>query len=161
REARAEQPAAGRDRLGPGGGGPALSHRPAAARGTAGRGSDDGGIVRLLASRRKLGVAGGLLGVVIGAVMAPRARFGGFLSSSPVALETVEPARFVREVSAEGVLEAVNETPITVPMDVDRQQKIAWLATDGASVRQGDTLVEFDPFDARKELTDGQADRDS
>jgi HlyD family secretion protein len=86
------------------------------------------------------------------------ARLVRSLESDPVATFEVRPGRFVREVEARGSLKAVKATPVVVPPESGRQQKIAWLAKDGAALRKGDTIVEFDPYDAEREAADGQSD---
>jgi multidrug efflux pump subunit AcrA (membrane-fusion protein) len=70
----------------------------------------------------------------------------------------VGPGRFVREVEARGSLKAVKATPILVPPESGRQQKVAFLTKDGAFVKAGETVVEFDPYDAEREAADGNAD---
>jgi multidrug efflux pump subunit AcrA (membrane-fusion protein) len=70
----------------------------------------------------------------------------------------VRPGRFVREVEATGTLKAVQATPVIVPLESGRAQKVAFLARDGAYLKKGETVVEFDPYDAQKEEADGQAD---
>jgi multidrug resistance efflux pump len=106
-----------------------------------------------VAGRRALGVA---------AVAAVLVLLGAFLlrSIDPDAVATYEvrPGRFVREVEATGALKAVQATPINVPLESGRAQKVAFLARDGAHLKTGDTVVEFDPYDAQKEAADGQAD---
>jgi HlyD family secretion protein len=70
----------------------------------------------------------------------------------------VTKGRFVREVEARGKLEAVRATPVIVPPESGRAQKVAFLERDGARIEKGQTIVEFDPYDARREEADGQAD---
>jgi HlyD family secretion protein len=108
------------------------------------------GVVR---HRRALGAAGAL--AVLALVGA-----GVVRSIEPAAVATFEvrPGRFVREVEATGTLKAVQATPVNVPLESGRAQKVAFLAKDGAHLKKGDTVVEFDPYDAQKEEADGQAD---
>ncbi len=80
------------------------------------------------------------------------------LERESVASVEVRPGHFLREVEARGTFKAVKATPIVVPPEVHRAQTVAWLAKDGATLRAGETIVEFDPYDARKEAADGQAD---
>jgi multidrug efflux pump subunit AcrA (membrane-fusion protein) len=85
----------------------------------------------------------------------------GFVSrveTAGVATFEVRPGRFLREVEARGSLKSVKATPILVPPESGRQQKVAFLAKDGAFVKTGETVVEFDPYDAEREAADGQAD---
>ena len=86
------------------------------------------------------------------------ARLVRSLETDPVATFEVEPGPFVREVEARGTLKAVKATPLVVPPESGRPQKVASIVKDGAAVKAGDTIVEFDPYDARKEEADGQAD---
>jgi multidrug efflux pump subunit AcrA (membrane-fusion protein) len=81
-------------------------------------------------------------------------------SSAPNGIATVEvqPDKFVREVAATGTLRAVRATPIVAPPQSGRQQKIAFLARDGTVLKEGDLVVEFDPYEAQREAADGQAD---
>ena len=80
------------------------------------------------------------------------------LEPDPVATFEVRPGRFVREVEARGTLKAVKATPIVVPPQSRRSQKVALLAQDGALLKAGDVVVEFDPYDAQREEADGQSD---
>jgi HlyD family secretion protein len=75
-----------------------------------------------------------------------------------VAVVEVSRGPFVREVTATGTLKAANATPIVVPPESGRQQKISFIAPDGARLKAGDLVVEFDPFEARREEADGRAD---
>jgi HlyD family secretion protein len=86
------------------------------------------------------------------------ARLVRSLEGDAVATFEVRPGRFVREVEARGSLKAVKATPVVVPPESGRQQKIAWIARDGAALKAGDVIVEFDPYDALREAADGQAD---
>lgn len=44
-----------------------------------------------------------------------------------------------------GTLEAVDNTTLQVPQTTERQITLQWLAQNGAEVRQGDPIAEFDP----------------
>ncbi len=85
----------------------------------------------------------------------------GSIESQSVATFEVKPVKFVREVEARGSLKAVKATPILVPPESGRQQKVAFLAKDGAFVKAGENVVEFDPYDAEREAADGQSDLDA
>ena len=80
-----------------------------------------------------------------------------------VATYTVARERFVRRVTAEGNLRAVNATRLTAPRASAQRGplKIAWLAPDGSLVKKGEVVVRFDPSDPEKQLRDGQADLES
>jgi multidrug efflux pump subunit AcrA (membrane-fusion protein) len=86
------------------------------------------------------------------------ARLVRSLETDAVATFEARPGRFVREVEARGSLKAVKATPMVVPPESGRPQKVAWLAKDGAALRAGESIVEFDPYDAEREAADGQAD---
>jgi HlyD family secretion protein len=106
-------------------------------------------------TRRRL-----ILGAAVAAagVVGVGARLVRSAAPESVATTSVKRDRFVREVAAMGTLRAVRATPIVAPPEAGRQQKIAILARDGAVLRQGDLVVEFDPYDAQREAADGQAD---
>ncbi|HSD66010.1 MAG TPA: HlyD family efflux transporter periplasmic adaptor subunit [Vicinamibacteria bacterium] len=110
-------------------------------------------LVRVLGHRRSLGIAG-----VLALVAILGARLVRSIEPDPVATFEVRPGRFVREVEATGTLKAVKATPVIVPPESGRAQKVAFLAKDGAHLAKGDTVVEFDPYDAQKEAADGEAD---
>jgi HlyD family secretion protein len=104
------------------------------------------------------------LALVGAAIMVPA--FAGFavlgrIDDPGIATIEVKPGRFVREVEARGSLKAVKATPILVPPESGRQQKVAFLAKDGAFVKAGETVVAFDPYDAERQAADGQSDLDS
>lgn len=69
----------------------------------------------------------------------------------------VQSDHFVREVQAEGYLQAEQATPITTPPG-RRPLKIAWLQKNGQPVRAGDVVVRFDQEQLRRSLADGQDD---
>lgn len=74
----------------------------------------------------------------------------------------VPPAEtFVRRVTAEGYLDAVEATPITAPPDSQRPMKIAWLADDGTHVEEGGTVLKFDSSEMERALKDSQDDVES
>ncbi len=71
----------------------------------------------------------------------------------------VEPAStFVREVRAEGLLQAVEATPVTAPQDSKQPMKIAWVAEDGKAIKEGEIVVEFDASQMERTLADSQDD---
>lgn len=79
--------------------------------------------------------------------------------SDDVATIKVEPTQFTRRVTAEGTLKAVKATPITAPHDAPQALKVAWIADDGALLKQGDVIVRFDSTDFENMLLRGQEDR--
>jgi HlyD family secretion protein len=99
--------------------------------------------------------AGALALVAVAALGASLARKDG---GDGVTTFEARPGRFVREVRATGTLKAVKATPIIVPVESGREQKVAALAKNGAYLKAGDMVVEFDPWDAEREAADGNAD---
>jgi multidrug efflux pump subunit AcrA (membrane-fusion protein) len=111
-------------------------------------------LIRALRGRGRLVVLVGGMALLAAA----GARFVPSLDPDSVATVEVRTSSFVREVEAQGTLKAVKATPVLVPPESGRQQKVAFLAKDGAALRAGDVVVEFDPYDAQREAADGQAD---
>jgi len=101
-------------------------------------------------------LAGAALGLVFLTTAALRVKHS--LAGTPVGTITVARARFVREVVASGVLKAVRATPIIAPPEVERAQKVAFLARDGAPVKAGEVVIRFDPQEAEREAADGRDD---
>jgi RND family efflux transporter MFP subunit len=101
----------------------------------------------------------GLLAAVLTVALAAggAAELLGSLDPEVASFE-IRKGRFVREVEGRGTLKAVKATPIVAPVESGRPQKIALLARDGAVVKAGEIVVEFDPYDARKEEADGRDD---
>ena len=73
-------------------------------------------------------------------------------------LEVTRSEAFVRRVTAEGYLRAVEATPLTAPEDSQQPMKIAWLAVDGIQVRAGDVVVRFDATEMQRELANSRDD---
>jgi multidrug efflux pump subunit AcrA (membrane-fusion protein) len=63
---------------------------------------------------------------------------------------------FVRQVWADGNLEAVEATVLSPPPTVRNPLRIGWLAPDGSRVREGEVVIRFDPTDLEKKLEQGQ-----
>ena len=72
--------------------------------------------------------------------------------------EVQPPSTFVRRVRAQGLLQAVEATPLSAPHDADRPMKIAWVAEDGHAVKKGDVVVKFDDSEMKRKLADSQDD---
>lgn len=70
----------------------------------------------------------------------------------------VRRAALPRSVVAEGVLRAVEATPVRVPGN-DVSLKVGWMIEDGTPVRAGDVVVRLDPTATVKLLADGRAER--
>ena len=108
--------------------------------------------------RPRVLAAAGLLPVLL---LIGGARLMRAVRPDGIATVEVRAGRFVREVSADGTLKAVKATPIVVPVETGRSQKVAALARDGSLLKAGDLVVEFDPWDADREAADGKADLSS
>jgi hypothetical protein len=103
--------------------------------------------------RLRAGLAGGaLVALALGAAA---------LRSAPEAAVPVfvlKKAPIGRTVRAEGLLKAVEATPVRVPGN-DVSLKVGWMIEDGIAVRAGDVVVRLDPSQTVKLLADGRADR--
>ncbi|MCA9704718.1 MAG: HlyD family efflux transporter periplasmic adaptor subunit [Myxococcales bacterium] len=73
-------------------------------------------------------------------------------------LEVERSEAFVRRVTAEGYLKAVEATPLNAPEDAQRPMKVAWVALDGSEVEEGEVVVRFDDSEMRRMLEDSQDD---
>lgn len=103
---------------------------------------------------RRWAIAGAVALSGCGALLA--LRLGSLLAPEQVATVTVERGDFLREVTAEGALEAVEATPIVVPGQ--SPQTIAFVVPDGTPVELGDVVVRFDPYQAERAAADGRDD---
>jgi HlyD family secretion protein len=65
---------------------------------------------------------------------------------------------FVRLVPAEGNLQAVRATRLTVPVAEQGAMRIAWLAADGARVGAGEPVVRFDAGEIERSLAEAEED---
>lgn len=72
--------------------------------------------------------------------------------------EVPERDVFVRRIRADGVLRAVEATPVAAPPNSQGPMKIAWLAADGSRVEKGDVVVKFDASEMEKRLADSRDD---
>jgi RND family efflux transporter MFP subunit len=106
--------------------------------------------------------------LLLGALIAAPLLAGGVLAAGagedaepPVPLHTVREEPFRRRVVAEGVLEAADAMPITVPTEVFGAVRIAWMVPEGAPVAAGDVVVRLDPTELERELTGARDDRAS
>jgi RND family efflux transporter MFP subunit len=100
-------------------------------------------------SRWGVAVAGGI--VMLAMVLAVP-------SISPVPAAVARRQVFVREVTADGVVEAAVTTPIVAPMAPGQGLKVAWVAPEGSFVKAGDVVVRFDPGEFVRALEDSQDD---
>jgi hypothetical protein len=80
-------------------------------------------------------------------------------SSNDVATFKVEPITFARRVTADGTLNAVKATPVTTPQNAPRPMKVSWIAEDGALLKKGDVIVQFDATDFENLMLSGREDR--
>ncbi len=77
-----------------------------------------------------------------------------------IPLYRVQATPFVRRVTAEGNLKAVQAAPLSAPLDAPEVLKVAWIVEDGDFVKKNDVVVRFDPTDFEKELLLGNEDRE-
>ena len=69
---------------------------------------------------------------------------------------TLSPTPFVRNITTEGILEAEKATPISAPSDAPEALKVAWVAEDGAKLKNGELVVRFDRGDFEDMLRTGR-----
>lgn len=84
----------------------------------------------------------------------------GGTEADGVPLHEVRRGPFIHEVTAEGNLQAVDSTTLTVPVSSVRSYTIAWVAPDASRVKRGDVVVRFDRTELEKELADGRSDEE-
>ena len=101
-------------------------------------------------------VAGAVILLVALAAFLPWPGSGAAAGDVPVL--RVAPEDFARQVPAQGNLQAVTATPISVPTGVPGPFRIGWVATDGSRVKQGDVVIRFDPSAIEKRLVDAGDD---
>jgi multidrug resistance efflux pump len=106
-------------------------------------------------TRPKLIAAIALAFAALGAAAAMLRSHGG---SDGVPTLVVGKQRFVREVTADGILKAAKATPIAVGMEIRGRQKIGWLIDDGTAVKSGVVVVRLDPTDLQKSVDDGRSE---
>jgi len=82
-------------------------------------------------------------------------------SPAPVPTYTVERSAFAHRVTADGTLSAETATRVSVPLEVDRPVRLAWLAPEGTAVEKGDVVARFDPTEMEELLREGESDLDS
>lgn len=106
----------------------------------------------------RLGLAAAAIAALIalGAFL-PLSRPGG-AGGADVPTLRIERVEFVRSVPAQGDLQAVQATPISVPSGVPGPFRIGWLAPDGSLVKKGDVVIRFDPSTLEKRLVDAEDD---
>lgn len=87
----------------------------------------------------------------------------GMLAERRPEVPVVRAARgtFELRVPAQGNLRSVRATPVSVPAGVPGPFRLAWLAPDGARVREGEVVIRFDSTEMVKELADARDDGQS
>lgn len=89
-----------------------------------------------------------LLAVALAALLVSRL---GRATDGPVPTLRLAPEELVLAVTAEGVLKAVESTPVLVPQDAPTPARLAWMVEDGSLVEAGQVVVRFDPSELEKE----------
>jgi len=79
-------------------------------------------------------------------------------SKEPVPTFTVEPVPFNQRVTAEGLLKAVQVTPLSVPPEVRGSVRLLWLAADGQRVEDGEVVARFDGKEMEDLLAQGRSE---
>jgi multidrug efflux pump subunit AcrA (membrane-fusion protein) len=70
----------------------------------------------------------------------------------------VEPQPFQQRVTAEGFLKPARATAVSVPVEVRRSVRLAWLAPEGSLVKDGDVVARFDPIEMEERLQETRND---
>ena len=86
---------------------------------------------------------------------------GGACAAPPnasVPVYEVESRPFQHRVTAEGRLQATNSTKLSVPSEVERAVRLAWLAKEGTHLEAGDVVARFDAKAMAEKLEDGERD---
>jgi HlyD family secretion protein len=98
-----------------------------------------------------------VLGLTLALTVAALSPFGWLgADADEVPTVTVERGTFVREVHADGNLQAVRATPLALPPGLRRSLQIAWLAPDGQPVEEGDVVVRFDASEMALEMDEAR-----
>ncbi|HEV7785029.1 MAG TPA: efflux RND transporter periplasmic adaptor subunit [Thermoanaerobaculia bacterium] len=100
-------------------------------------------------------IAGAVIALLVLAAFLP---WPGAGAAGAVPVLRVVPEDFARQVPAQGNLQAVTATPVSVPTGVPGPFRIGWVAPDGSRVRQGDVVIRFDPSAIEKRLVDAGDD---
>lgn len=105
------------------------------------------------------GGPGGLGGIVLPVLLAVLTL--ACTRSDAVPTYRVERLPFVHRVTAEGTLKAATTTPLTVPPQVERTVRLAWVAREGTRVEAGDLVARFDPTEMAERLEEGRSKLES
>jgi HlyD family secretion protein len=100
-------------------------------------------------------VLAGVILLIALAAFLPRPGSG---AAGDVPVLRVAPEDFERQVPAQGNLQAVTATPVSVPLGVPGPFRIGWVAPDGSRVKQGDVVIRFDSSAIEKQLVDAGDD---
>jgi HlyD family secretion protein len=92
--------------------------------------------------------------ILLGAFLPLAGSLGGGGGEIPVL--TVQKEPFVRRVPAQGNLQAVRATPVSVPMGASGPFRIGWIAQDGTRVKAGEVVIRFDPSAIEKQLVEAE-----
>lgn len=76
-----------------------------------------------------------------------------------VPVHRVEREDFVHKVTADGLLQAGRTTKLSVPSQVVRSVRLAWLLPEGARVEEGEVVARFDAKSMQEKLADASVDR--
>ncbi len=86
---------------------------------------------------------------------------GGACAAPPnasVPVYEVESRPFQHRVTADGRLQATHSTKLSVPSEVERAVRLAWLANEGTHLQTGDVVARFDAKAMTEKLEDGERD---
>ncbi len=108
--------------------------------------------------RRRTAAAGLLIGLLVGLLGIAGCRNTATSEGSIPTATAEQTERFVREIRAEGTLQAVQATSVSPPPGTRRPMRIGWMADDGARVEEGDVIVRLDATDLQRELADSKDD---
>jgi HlyD family secretion protein len=97
-----------------------------------------------------------VVAILLGAFLPLSGSLGGGGGEVPVL--TVQKEPFVRRVPAQGNLQAVRATPVSVPMGAPGPFRIGWIAQDGTRVKAGEVVIRFDPSAIEKQLVEAGDD---
>ena len=98
---------------------------------------------------------------MIATVIIAAVTLGGACATPPnasVPVYEVESRPFEHRVTAEGRLQATNSTKLSVPPEVERAVRLAWLAKEGTHLQAGDVVARFDAKAMTEKLEDGERD---
>jgi HlyD family secretion protein len=107
--------------------------------------------------RRALGfAAGALMLAALGAAGAGLWRMGGVEAAGRLAAAPARQGEFLVIVRCRGELRARRSVQVTAPVNVP-SLRIVWLAPPGSPVKEGETVVRFDPSSAKQQLQEKEA----